>query len=39
MSRKLILHCLGWKLKDVINNLDRIKECGYHSVQINPIQP
>ena len=34
-----ILHLFEWKLKDIKNNLHIIKEQGFDSVQITPIQP
>jgi len=38
-NRKIIGHFFQWKLKDITNNLNKIKECGYNAVQITPIQP
>lgn len=34
-----VLHLLGWKLKDINNYLDKIKEQGFDAIQISPVQP
>lgn len=33
-----ILHMLQWPLKDIINELDNVKEQGFNAIQISPIQ-
>lgn len=37
-KREIIIHCFQWKLKDITNNLDKIKEAGYTSIQTSPVQ-
>lgn len=37
--REKILHCFLWKLKDITNNLESIKQSGYTAVQVSPLQP
>lgn len=39
MERNIILHLFNWKLKDIIPQLQKIKESGYTAIQISPIQP
>lgn len=39
MSREIILHCFQWNLKDIINELQTIKNQGFTSIQITPINP
>jgi len=34
-----ILHLLNWKLDDVYNVLDIVREQGFQAIQINPLQP
>ena len=36
--REIILHCFNWKLTDITKDLKTIKECGYTSIQVSPIQ-
>ena len=38
MNRK-ILHLFQWDIKDIINNLDEIKNSGWTSILISPVQP
>ena len=33
-----IMQCFNWRLKDIIPNLEQIKEQGFDAIQINPIQ-
>ena len=37
--KKLILQLFQWKLSDIINHLEEIKDKGYNFIQISPIQP
>ena len=34
-----VVHMLNWNLNDIKNNLGRIKDQGFDTIQINPIQP
>lgn len=34
-----IIHCLNWELKEIKKNLPLIKEQGFDTIQINPLQP
>lgn len=34
-----ILHLLSWRLNDVVEVLDDVKEQGFDAIQINPVQP
>ena len=34
-----ILHLFKWRINDIINELDNIKEQGFNAIQISPIQP
>jgi len=34
-----ILQCLNWNIKDIEENLDKIAEQGFDTIQINPVQP
>ena len=38
MKREIILHMLQWNLNDIIKELPTIKDCGYTSIQISPVQ-
>ena len=38
MTRKKIIHMFQWKLSDIKDNLQEIKEAGFDWVQISPIQ-
>ena len=35
--RKIILHCFQWKIKDIIENLNIIKDQNFNVIQISPI--
>lgn len=37
--REIILHCFQWKLKDITTQLKIIKDSGYTTIQISPVQP
>lgn len=37
--REVILHCFRWKLRDIIKEIQNIKDCGYTAIQISPVQP
>lgn len=37
--REIILHCFQWRISDIIRILEKVKECGYTSIQVTPIQP
>lgn len=39
MCKEKILHCFQWKLSDIISNLDEIKDSGWTSILISPVQP
>lgn len=39
MKREIILHVFQWKIKDIIKNLEEIKDSGYTAIQLTPIQP
>lgn len=34
-----ILQCLNWDLKEIENNINKIKEQGFDIIQITPVQP
>lgn len=34
-----IIHFFNWKLKDIVPNLETVKEQGFDAIQLNPIQP
>ena len=36
--RKNILQCFNWKLTDIIENLPKIKESGFNTIQTSPLQ-
>ena len=38
MSRKIIFQSLNWKIKDVNNHLEEIKEVGFNTIQLSPLQ-
>ena len=38
MSRKIIFQALNWKIKDVNNHLEEIKEVGFNTIQLSPLQ-
>jgi glycosidase len=38
MSKNIILHLFQWKLKDIIPHLQKIKEQGFNSIQVSPLQ-
>lgn len=37
--RRLIFHACDWKIRDIINELPKIKELGFNFIQISPITP
>ena len=38
MSRKIIFQALNWKIKDVNNHIEEIKEVGFNTIQLSPLQ-
>ena len=38
MSRKIIFQALNWKIKDINNHLEEIKEVGFNTIQLSPLQ-
>lgn len=38
MKRELIIHCLNWRLKDVLTNLQAISDQGFTTIQLSPLQ-
>ena len=38
MSRKIIFQALNWKIKDVNNYVEEIKEVRFNTLQLTPLQ-
>ncbi len=39
MQDYTVLHCWSWKMSEIQANLDKIKNAGFKSIQISPMQP
>ena len=38
MKRELIIHCLNWRLNDIVTNLKAIAGQGFTMIQVSPMQ-